>query len=144
MYIELLKVANDNPTRVFVRRHIAAVAPRLLIGREQRTVRLLVALAKINVRALLLDQNARRGDIAVDELGGALARPYIVHLDAALKVNKLVRLRNAKNLGKQCHPKGLRFLFLVPAPFPIGGELLCGGSALGVCHIVALRVCFSL
>ena len=60
---------------------------------------------EINVCALLLNQNTRCWDITVDVLSSTLTRPHIVHFDAALKVDELVRLGNAEKVLAENAPE---------------------------------------
>ena len=134
------EVAHHNPAGLLVGRQIAAITPRLLIGRKNRTVGLRFPLVQVDFRAFLLDENPGRADIAVDEFGRAFACFRVIDGDCLFKADELVRLCDAIDFLQQCQPKGLCLLLLVATALPVGGKLFCRGSSLCVCHGMALRM----
>ena len=55
MDAKFFKVADYNPAGLLIGRQIAAVTPRLLIGRQNRAVGLRFTLVQVDFRAFLLD-----------------------------------------------------------------------------------------
>jgi len=111
---EFLEIANDDPARVHAVGQQAAIAPRLLEGREHGAVGLTVGLGQGHVHALLLDQHGGIVDIGVDEDGGA--GPVVFH--RKLKGDVGLWLLHAVDRLEQLTPEILGVLLLVPAVLP--------------------------
>ena len=144
MDAKFFEVADHNPTGLLVSRQIAAVTPCLLIGRQNGAIGLRFTLVQVDFRAFLLDENAGRTYIAVNEFRRTFARFSVIYGDCLFKADELVRLCDTIDFLQQRQPKGLCLLLFIAAVFPVGGKLFCGGSALCVCHGMALRLIFLL
>ena len=94
MDVKFLEVADDDPARIFAVGKEACIAPRLLEGGQDAAVGLFRALVQRDVHALLLDQDAGCGNVAVDEAGMA-------QLDRQLEIDISLRRFHAVDLLQQ-------------------------------------------
>ena len=66
-----LEITDHDPARRLIKREVSGITAGLLVRRQHLTVRLLIALFQINVRAFLLNQNAGISQITVNKAGVA-------------------------------------------------------------------------
>lgn len=123
------EIAHNDPTRIGAVGKTGDVATSLLIRRKHAAVRLLDLLRQINVAALLFNQNARTGDVRINEV-------RILQNDLVFERNDLLRLLDAEDLSQQRKPEGLRLAFFVALPFPKFNEFLCCSFLLFVVHFL--------
>lgn len=116
--VKLLEVADHDPAGALVVIQIARIAPRLLIRGQHGAVRLLDALAKIDVVALLLDEHVRLGNQRVDEA-------HVIQLHRHL-IRYEIQIRYAEYALQKPVPELLRLLLFVAPIGPVLGKLLRG------------------
>ena len=122
---ELAEVADDDPSRTSGEGEFRRVFLRLLIRSERRAVRPFLRFARIDVGALLFDENLRLRDSRVDEvrLPRRRRRVGFVDLDLPFENDRLFRLVDAKDVAKEREPERLRLALLAAPCLPIFGEL---------------------
>ena len=131
---ELPEVADHNPAGELLKGHVSGVPPRLLKGRQHGPVRLFLSLVQVNVRALLLNQDAGGGNVGVNKAGMA-------EFHRQFKLDELRGILHAVDFLQQFHPEGLRLLLFVPASPPVFQKRLCACALFQVCHVVPSCEC---
>ena len=116
--MEFLKVADNDPAGVHIVGEITGIAACLLEGGQHRAVGLLVALPKVNICALLLDQHPGVFNIAVNKAGMIQFYPYF-------KFNGIGGLLHAEHILQKGDPKPLGLLLFVTVTRPILHKLFC-------------------
>ena len=116
---ELAEVAYHNPARMLRERQAEHVATCLFEGREVRPVALRDGVARVFVERFLLDEDARGGDVSIDEVGR-------IDLHLFFETDESGGIGHAKHRHEQVEPKGLALTTLVAAPFPAADKAYGG------------------
>ena len=116
--VNLLEIGDNDPAGIHVMGQIARITPCLLKRSHQCAVRLFIALAQVNVLALLLNEYMGAVNVSVNKAG-------VSKLHGNFKTDKLLGLAHAENIAQKSKPERLGVLFFVAPACPVFYKLFC-------------------